>query len=78
VADVALQFGGALGVAIMGSTAVVPDGGTSILALPAQTGAILAIGGAIAIFFVLSGEKNLAGKKNPEIQHEIQLTGASE
>jgi EmrB/QacA subfamily drug resistance transporter len=72
VADVALQFGGALGVAIMGSTAVATNGGTSSLALPAQTGAILAIGGAIAIFFVLSG------KKNPEIQHEIQLTGASE
>lgn len=57
VADVALQFGGALGIAVVGSMAAISaDGRISSVTLPATTGAVLAAIGALAAFTVLSGQ----------------------
>lgn len=50
VADVALQLGGALGIAILGSLAPVASDGTALAAL---VGALIAACGSIATFFVL-------------------------
>lgn len=56
VADVALQFGGALGIAVMGSTLGVSANGSVIsVSFPAATGGVLVAIGATAAFLVLSG-----------------------
>jgi len=56
VADVALQFGGALGIAIIGSTAAsAADGRFVDLSLPALAGASFALLGALAVRLVLPG-----------------------
>jgi EmrB/QacA subfamily drug resistance transporter len=58
VADVALQLGGALGIAIMGSIAAQSTEGTT---LPALVGALLVAGGALATFMVVGRKPRPAG-----------------
>ena len=56
VADVALQFGGALGIAILGSAAAAATGDqVTDMALPAIAGAAFVITGAIAVRLALPG-----------------------
>lgn len=56
VADVAMQFGGALGIAIMGSTATIAaDGSIANISLPAAVAAGIAVLAAVAVVSVLPG-----------------------
>jgi len=58
VADVAMQLGGALGIAIMGSTVTFTSNGKLVaLGQSAMTGAVLAVICAVAVFAVLAGNR---------------------
>ncbi len=58
VADVAMQLGGALGIAVMGSTAVISaNGKLATLSQSAITGAVLAVICAAAVFTALAGSR---------------------
>ncbi len=66
VADVALQFGGALGIAILGSAAATTtDGRIAELGIPALVGAVFAILGAVAVRLALPGSGRAAIRSQP-------------
>ena len=69
VADVAMQLGGALGIAIMGSAVTISaDGAPSSLALPALLGASLAVIGGVAVISVLGNVRTVqAGHPNIDV-----------
>lgn len=66
VADVAMQFGGALGIAILGSAAAVSEQArVPDLSLPALAGAAFAILGAVAVRLALPGRETVAAAAVP-------------